>query len=411
MKFILSYTFALISGFGYAQDHTLEYYLQSAKSKSPLLKDYQNQIAAGKVDSEMIRASYRPQVNAISNNSYSPVIGGVGYDNVITNGGQLSALVQANKSFVSKNNLASQFQTVHLQNESIGNTSQIAEKDLNKTITSQYILVYGDIVALNFNKEILDLLQKEGEILKKLTQSNIYKQTDYLTFYVSVQQQQLSLRQSDIQFKNDYAMLNYLCGIVDTAAVQLADPGLQLSNLPDIYNSVLYRSYIIDSLKNLNQHSIIDFSYKPKLNIYGDAGFISSFSYAAYRNFGVSAGLSLTIPIYDGKQRQLKYRKIEIAERTRTAYRDFFLTQYQQQIAQLKQQLQSTESLINEINNQVKYSNTLIEVNGKLLETGTVRITDFILAINTYLNARHLLNQNYINRLQIINQINYWQAM
>jgi hypothetical protein len=40
-----------------------------------------------------------------------------------------------------------------------------------------------------------------------------------------------------------------------------------------------------------------------------------------------------------------------------------------------------------------------------------VRITDLILTINTYLNARNLLNQNYVNRMQIINQINYWQAL
>jgi hypothetical protein len=75
------------------------------------------------------------------------------------------------------------------------------------------------------------------------------------------------------------------------------------------------------------------------------------------------------------------------------------------------QQLQMTESLINEINGQIKYADTLVRVNLKLLETGNIRITDFILSVNTYLNARHLLNQNYISRLQLINQINYWEAI
>jgi outer membrane protein TolC len=396
---------------GHAQDHNLDYYISFAKSNSPLLKDYQNQIQANRLDSEIIRASYKPQVNGISNNSYAPVISGYGYDNVITNGGQLSALVQANKTFVSKNNLATQFQSIHLQNEALGNTSVIAEKDLRKTITSQYILVYGDMVGMNFNKEILDLLTKEETILKNLTQNNIYKQSDYLTFYVSLQQQELIFRQSEIQFKNDYAMLNYLCGIVDTAAIVLTDPDLHLSRLPNIYNSAFYNQYTIDSLKFLNQRSVIDYSYKPKLNVFADAGYLSSFTYEFYKNFGASIGLTLNVPIYDGKQRQLKYRKLDIAERTRSVYRDFFLKQYDQQIAQLMQQLQATESLINEINGQIKYSNTLIEVNGKLLETGNIRITDFILAINTYLNARHLLNQNYISRLQIINQINYWETI
>ncbi|HMH32400.1 MAG TPA: TolC family protein [Puia sp.] len=394
-----------------AQDRNLDYYLGLARTNSPLLKDYRNQVQLNKVDSEIIIAGYRPQVNGVSNNSYAPSINGFGYDYAITNGGQLSALVQANKTFVSKRNLAAQVQTIHLQNEAVGTTSIIAEKELKKAITAQYISVYGDLAAMNFTREILRLLQNEEIILKNLTQNNIYKQSDYLSFYVTLQQQQLAFRQTEIQFRNDYATLNYLCGIVDTAAVPIPDPDLKLASLPEVYTTSFYRQYLIDSLKIINQRTVLDFSYKPKLNLFADAGYNSSFSYQGYKNFGTSFGLSLVVPIYDGRQRQLKYKKFALDERTRTGYRDFFLRQYDQQIAQLFQQLKSTELLIEEINSQIKYSSTLIEVNGKLLEKGDIRITDFILSINTYLNARHLLNQNYISRLQLINQINYWESI
>ena len=79
-----------------------------------------------------------------------------------------------------------------------------------------------------------------------------------------------------------------------------------------------------------------------------------------------------------------------------------------QQIAQLSQQLKATEELIGQINDQVRYSEALIDVNGKLLGTGDAKIADYILALNNYLNAKNLLTQNNITRLQIINQINYW---
>jgi len=394
-----------------AQDRDLDYYLSEARGNSPLLKDYQNQQLSNSVDSQLVRAAYLPQVNGISNNSYAPVIGGWGYDNAITNGGQLSAQVQATKTFVGKNNLATQLQSLSLNGKTIGNAAMIASKDLKKTVTAQYVTAYGDMVVVRFNKEILALLQKEEIILKGLTQANIYRQSDYLTFYVTLQQQQLLLRQSEIQLKNDLAMLNYLCGIVDTAVRDLPDPQLKLSVLPEVYSSVFYQQYTIDSLKNINQHSLINYGYRPKLNAFADAGYISSYPFSLVKNFGTSFGFSVTVPIYDGHQRQIKYKKIDIAERTRTGYRDFFLRQYDQQIAQLTQQLRATESLIEEINGQIKYSNALIDVNAKLLETGNVRITDLVLAINTYLNARNLLNQNYIGRLQIINQINYWEAL
>lgn len=411
MKKSLLVIFTLIRVCAFGQDRNLGFYLNQASNSSPLLKDYVNQQLANGVDSQLIRSSYKVQVNGLSNNLYAPVIGGFGYDNAITNGAQLSAQVQASKTFVSKNNLATQYLALALDNKSIGNTAAIAQRDLKKTVTAQYITAYGDRVTMTFNQEILTLLKKEEGILKALTENNVYNQADYLAFYVTLQQQQLLFRQSEIQFKNDYAMLNYLCGIVDTAATPLPDPEIRLSTLPDAYSSVFYRQFTLDSLKNLNQRSAINYSYKPRVSAFADAGYLSSLSYQAEKNFGASVGLTLNIPIYDGKQKQLKFKKIDIAERTRSGYRDFYLRQYDQQIAQLTQQLHATESLINEINGQIKYSNGLIEVNMKLLEKGTTRITDLILAINTYLNARNLLNQNYISRLQIINQINYWESL
>jgi hypothetical protein len=43
-----------------------------------------------------------------------------------------------------------------------------------------------------------------------------------------------------------------------------------------------------------------------------------------------------------------------------------------------------------------------------LLETGDARIADLVIALNNYLTAKNLLTQNTVSRLQIINQINYW---
>ncbi len=137
MKPIVIYILLILATGADAQVRNLDYYIEQAKTASPLLKDFRNQILANGTDSEMVRASYKVQVNGISNDFYAPVVGGVGYDQVITNGAQVTAQVQASKSIVSGNNLATQFKNIHLQNQSIGNTSAIAEKDLKKTITAQ----------------------------------------------------------------------------------------------------------------------------------------------------------------------------------------------------------------------------------------------------------------------------------
>ena len=235
---------------------------------------------------------------------------------------------------------------------------------------------------------------KERSLLKDLTEKNVYRQTDYLAFLVTLKQEGLLLRQLDIQFRNDHGTLNYLCGIVDTGATLLADPGIELQTLPDIGNSVFFRQYHLDSLKLRNTRSLIDFSYRPKASLYADGGWSSSLMYEPYKNFGVSFGFTVTMPIYDGHQRKMQYSKLDIAERTRTGYKDFFTSQYNQQIAQLSQQLKATEDLIGQIDEQVRYSQALIDVNGKLLGTGDAKIADYILALGNYLNAKNLLTQN-----------------
>lgn len=386
----------------------LDFYLDQALQNSPLLKDYRNQQAAGQVDSALVRAGYRPQVTGSSVNTYAPTVKGWGYDQAISNGANFTTVVGVNQTLIGQKHLDAQYETIRLQRQGIGNSAKVSEQDLKKSVTAQYITAYGDLQQLNFNREVYTLLQKEEGLLKDLTEKNVYRQTDYLAFLVTLKQEGLLLRQLEIQFRNDHGTLNYLCGIVDTAATALDDPRIVLQGLPAIDQSVFFRQFHLDSLKLRNNRSLIDYSYRPKASLYADGGFSSTFQDHAYKNFGVSFGVTVTVPIYDGHQRKMQYSKLEIAERTRTGYKDFFTKQYDQQIAQLRQQLKATEDLIGQIDEQVKYSQALIDVNGKLLGTGDAKIADYIIALGNYLNAKNLLTQNNITRLQIINQINYW---
>jgi hypothetical protein len=56
----------------------------------------------------------------------------------------------------------------------------------------------------------------------------------------------------------------------------------------------------------------------------------------------------------------------------------------------------------------MKFSESLIKVDTKLMQTGDLRIADLILAINNYLIIKNLKTQTNITNLQLINQLNYW---
>lgn len=391
-----------------AQKNNLDHFINQALANSPLLKEYQSQLLSLSLDSQLIRASLRPQVNGISNNSYAPVIGGWGYDNAITNGAQLSALVAVSKSLLNNKMIASQIAGLQIQGQSAANFIKISEQDLKKAITDQYIIAYGEQMQLDFSNQINSLLRKEDSLLRKLAQNNVYKQSDYLAFAVTQQQQLLNSSQLEIQYNFDYAALNYLAGIVDTSTMRLQDPQLNSGKFNEFTASVFYRQFVLDSLKLLNDRTQIGLNYRPKVNAYGDAGYNSSLAYRPYKNFGTSIGLNLTIPIYDGKQKRLQYSKIDIDERTRLTKRDYFIRQHDQQILQLLRQLNSTDKLIDQVNKQIRYTETLITVNEKLLATGDIRLVDFIFSLNNYFTAKNLVTQNYISRLKIVNQLNYW---
>jgi len=190
--------------------------------------------------------------------------------------------------------------------------------------------------------------------------------------------------------------------------IELQEPAIQKAVLPDPATSIFFRQYGLDSLKLINGRQLVDFSYKPKINVTDDGGYNSDFMGQAYKNFGVSAGFTFTMPIYDGGQRKMLYRKLSLQEETRENYKAFFNVQYRQQIAQLNQQISENENLLIQIDEQIKYTESLIKVDTQLLQTGDVRIADFILAVNNYLTIKNLRTTTTINRLQLINQLNYW---
>lgn len=402
--------FCLAPAFLYSQNKDLSFFINSTVNNSPQLYEYRNLILSNSIDSQLIIAANRFQVTGSGNAYYAPVFKGYGYDVAITNGQQLSALVALNKQIYNKRNLNLQFQNLQLQRDSLNVSSKITTQDIKKSITAQYITTYGDQLQVDLNNEVIALLSNEESVLKNLTQKNVYKQADYLAFLVTLQQQQLARSQLFVQYKNDYAVLNYLAGIVDTTATTLAPPDISVAGNFTYDSSAFFLKYKIDSLRLINQRSVIDVGYRPKVNLFADAGYQSTFTILPYKNFGTNFGINLTIPIYDGHQKQLQYTKLNILERTRERQKEYFATQLTQQMEQLQQQLSALESLTVPIDKQIKYLETLISVNGKLLETGDIKITDYVLALNNYITSRSLVVQNSTARYQVINQLNYWNT-
>jgi outer membrane protein TolC len=408
MRSIIFFILVLFCIKSFSQEKDLRFYMEKAQNNSPLLKDLSNQIQSNAIDSLLNRATYKAQITGNLNANYAPVINGVGYDAAITNGQSVSGLVGINQKIIGKNIANSQAESFKIIKESLVLNKKIALKDLNKVIIDQYITAYGSAEQIIYNQKIETLLNNGANILKKLTQNAIYKQTDYLIFLSTLKQQELQVLQLKQQYQNDLGLLNYLSGETDTTFVNLIKPDISLKTISSSEKVVFFKQFEVDSLKIVNQNKLIDNAYKPTLALLGDAGYLSSFEYQPYKNLGFSVGLGMSIPIYDGNQRSLQHQKNEKAVTTNLAYKTHFNNQYKQQLLMLNQKLKQAIATGNQLQSQLQITDALIEADKKLLLSGDAQIIDFVIAIGNVITLNNTISQNKINKLLLINEINYW---
>jgi hypothetical protein len=104
----------------------------------------------------------------------------------------------------------------------------------------------------------------------------------------------------------------------------------------------------------------------------------------------------------------MQHDQIAISEASRSNYISFFENRYSQQISMLRRQLASADQITRQTMEQMTYVQTLIDANRLLLNSGDIPVTDYLLSINNYLNAKSLLIENNMTRFRIVNELNYW---
>lgn len=408
MRKLLTFLLLLCSTLAFCQTQDLDVYINEGLKNSPLLKDYRNQLASGTLDSALLRAGKRPQVNAIASAMMAPTYKGWGYDEAVTNGGNYEALVSASQSILNKSIYAPQYEAIHIQQQSIGNTIQLSEHDLRKAITDQYLLTYSILNSITYIQSTYKLLKDEESLLQRLVQQGQYKQTDYLNFEIALQGVEIQSRQQRIEYKNDLRQLNVLCGIIDTAYHVLAAPNIQPAVPKEKSVSPFFMQFRLDSLNISNQRNLVNVRYRPQLNWFADAGILGATPSLLYRNTGASFGLNFSMPLYDGRQKNIQYQKLAISESTRSNYQQFFKDQYYLHILQINMQMTDNQQMTAQIKKQLITAETLINASKKLLDQGSVSITDFIMTIKNYIDVKSQLNQVELQKLQLINELNYW---
>jgi outer membrane protein TolC len=404
-QFLILLCVSIFVHFSNAQQ--LDYFIAQGLQNSPLLNDYRNTLNAAAVDSLLIKAANKPQVNNHSQILYAPAYKNFGYDDANTNGGTYSSVVDVSQVIFNRNVLQNKYNNASLQKQSLQNTLKISMVDLKKAITTQYLTAFADYADMKNNSAYLELLNQHKAMLKQLVEHGVYKQSDYVSLIIEMQTAQIDLSQQQTQIMNDVFALKQLCGITDTTRFKPEKPALAVAQTVNISTSPLFMQFKLDSLKITNEHEGIDVSYKPKIGWYADAGLLSADPAQLYRHLGYSIGLNMCIPIFDGHQRSLQYRKLDMRENTRSQYASYFKKQYSGRVQQLTQQLQMTQQSLDLTNVQLSTTNELLAMLKTQLNNGNATIVDLINTMKNYLLVTRNINKLHMQECGIINELNY----
>ena len=406
-RIFLVFFLSFLTLLAFNQTRNLEFYLDQGIHNSPLLNDYRNQIRSASSDSLLIRAAKNPLVEVKSQLLYAPSYRNFGYDEIVTDQGNYTAVMGVSQPLFNKREINNKYEAVDIQKRTLNNSSQISINELKKVITEQYLTSFASYTDFLFNRNFLELLEKENVIVKQFVNNGIAKQTDYLSLLVETQSEEMLVTQIKSQYRKDLMLLSQLCGLNDSTWYELTDPRIEMKGAPDITKSPAYIQYKIDSIRIENEKTAIDIRYKPKINWFADVGFLTSNPWNFYNHFGYSAGVSLNIPVYDGKQRGIEKQKLGFNENSRQAYQDTYYKQYFQQIQQLNLELSSLNEMSSLVENQLRTSEQLLSTLKEQLETGIIQMTEYINAIKNFKTTSRSINLLKMQKLQVINEMNF----
>ena len=404
----------LAGSLSFAQNNgKLDFFIALAKANSPNLIENGNLLKIGDLQSRLITAQNNSfQVNATSDilvapyfNNYgkfvdittTPSAKAYGYDVGITNGGLYSAQINVTKNLFNQaitDNLLFQNK---IQNQTISLSSEEISQNVVKNITDAYIMAYQLQLQEAFTKEILKDLEIRLQVVELLVKRAVLMESDYLVLQLDIDGKKLELQQIQSNLEVAIIQLYTLCGAPIETLDQLEPPHIDDNQNP---NEFFYeKKFQNDSLQIVANQLVFENQYKPQVSAYANSGLNAVEIPNIYRKFGTSAGLRLTIPIYDGKQRKYNAQQSLLKEESLEFYRAHSKIQINNKLKSISQQIQALETSMQLLEKQLKKQAGILEIyKGKLVQ-GQVSIVDYLNVIQNY-------KQNVYSKLQM--QTNYW---
>jgi outer membrane protein TolC len=404
-----------------SQEPTLDYFLETAKQNAPSLSENSNLQNIGSLQNDLIIAQNKAlQVNMTSEILIAPYFDNrgrfiditttpspqaYGYDVGITNGGLYSVQLNITKNLFNQAAVDNLLLQNKIQNNSLALTHEELEHNLIKNITDTYIMAYQLQLQANFTSEIIKDLDNRLKVVELLVKRAVLMESDYLLLQLDIESKKLELEQIKNSLRTAITQLYSLSGIPMPGTATIAIPNLVLQNAP---NANFYmRKFENDSIQIEADRSVFENKYKPQLSLYGNSGLNAVEITNIDKRIGLSAGLRLTVPIYDGKQRSINAQQSKFKQENIEFYKKNNSILLANGLGSIESQMRTLQVNLQLIEAQLGKQQKVLEIyKGKLVQ-GQVSIVDYLNVVLTYKQSVYTKLQMQTNIWLLQSQYNY----
>ncbi len=407
----------------FAQRHDLPYFLNQAENNSVTIKESATLARIGELQSQIIKAQNTGFLISATSEiliapffdsngkaieiTTNPSANAYGYDVGITNVGLYSAQINITKNLFNR----SATENLLLQNQFLNNTLVLNAEDfknnLIKNITDFYIVIYQLQLQEEFIKKTIADFENRLKVVEVMVKKGVLMQSDYLLLQLDIENKNIELQQVKNSLKTSITTLQTLSGLPNESNVIVEIPTINKLIINDI--PFYEKKFENDSLQIMANQKVFENQYKPQISFYGNAGINAVEINDMYRKIGASAGVRLSIPIYDGHQRNVMATQNKLRTENLIVYKENSRLQRQNKLEELNRQIAENEIAMQLLEKQQKKYEQILDVyKGKLVQ-GQISIVDYLNLMQNYKMGVYTKLQTQTNHWLLQSQQNYLQ--
>jgi len=167
------------------------------------------------------------------------------------------------------------------------------------------------------------------------------------------------------------------------------------------------KRFTLDSLQISADQNVFENQYRPQVSVYGNSGLNAVDLNNLQRRFGLSAGLRLIIPIYDGHQKKYNELQNKLKLDNLDYYKKYNETQTQNNLESLQIQMEGQTEYLKQMEQQLQLQSNILDIYKQKMVQGLASVIDYLNLVQTYKLTAYAKLQAQTNLWLLRNQYNY----